>query len=232
MRYSHEHILLFCLGVLYCWRMKGCIFDFDGVICDSEKYHYLAWEQTAKVVGVSFTREEYVPFQSTGRKKVIAYLCEKAGLSVTDELFDRLSAVKSETFARLTDKVGADDLIKGVDTFIRKLHESGYVLAMASSASSAKRMLTKLGLSPYFAVLLDGNDVAEKKPDPTIFLTAAEKLGLTPAECTVFEDSPAGVLAAKTGGFSVVGMGTTLPTETDYPRFNDFTEAYPFFFKV
>lgn len=210
--------------------IKGCIFDFDGVICDSEKYHHLAWEQTARTLGVSFSREEYVPFQSTGRKKVIAYLSEKANVPFTEETFQTLSAVKSSSFARLTDNVGAEDLIKGVDTFIKRLSGDGVLLAMASSASSAKKMLTKLGLSPYFTVLLDGNDVPEKKPDPTIFLTAAKKLGLSPEDCTVFEDSAAGVQGAKAGGFSVVGIGETLPFETDYPRFHDFTDAYRFFF--
>lgn len=210
--------------------MKGCIFDFDGVICDSEKYHHLAWEQTAKKLGVSFTREEYVPFQSTGRKRVIDYLCKKANVPFTEDRFLRLSAVKSEVFARLTDNVGADDLIKGADVFIKTLYDRNVPLAMASSASSAKKKLRLLGLDRYFTVLLDGNDVAEKKPDPTIYLTAAAKLGLSPACVTVFEDSPAGVQGAKAGGFSVVGIGTTLPFEAGYPRFTDFTDAYPYFF--
>lgn len=209
---------------------KGCIFDFDGVICDSEKYHHLAWEEVAKLLRVPFSREEYVPFQSTGRRKVIAYLCEKAGVPFTEDRFSTLSAAKSDAFARLTQYVGADDLIKGVNTFIRTLYERNCLLAMASSASSAKRMLQNLRLSDYFTVLLDGNDVAEKKPDPTIFLTAAAKLGLSPDQVTVFEDSPAGVQAAKSGGFAVVGIGATLPWNTDYPRFTDFTGVDPFFF--
>lgn len=209
---------------------KGFIFDFDGVICDSEKFHHLAWQQTAATLGLSFSREEYVPFQSTGRRVVITYLLQKANIPFTEERFSALSAVKSAAFARLTEHVGANDLIKGADKFILRLYEEGYPLAVASSASSAKKMLSALGLSRYFAVQLDGTDALPKKPDPTVFLTAARLLGLSPKEITVFEDSAAGVLAAQNGGFSVVGIGDTL-SPSSFPICKDFTEVYSLFFR-
>lgn len=207
--------------------MKQCfIFDFDGVICDSEKYHYLAWKETAKKLSLDFSRKEYVPFQSRGRFAVIRYLCEKANVPFTDELFQSLSAVKSEAFARLTRAVGETDLIKGADVFIKNLYEKGYSLAIASSASTAKEMLHSLRLDPFFAAIVDGKDNLPKKPDPAVFTEAANRLNALPENCIVFEDSPAGVAAAKNGGFRVIGIGENL-SGTDVQVYPDFT--HPFF---
>ena len=204
--------------------IQGFIFDFDGVICDSEKYHFLAWKDTASALSLDFTREEYVPFQSRGRKAVVSYLCQKANIPFTDDVFNRLSAVKSASFARLTRSVGANDLIKGADTFIKYLWEKNYPLAVASSASTAKEMLSALSLDGYFKAVVDGKDDLPKKPDPAVFLKAASMLDLPPENCLVFEDSPAGVTAAKNGGFPVVGIGDALE-KTDFVILKNFLGA-------
>lgn len=201
------------------------LFDFDGVVCDSEKYHYLAWKETAKKLSLDFSREEYVPFQSTGRERVIRYLCQKANTPYTDDLFKTLSAVKSKAFARLTRSVGTEDLIKGAEDFIKALYEKGYLLAVASSASTAKEMLETLRLDNYFAAVVDGKDNLPKKPDPAVFLEAAKRLCASPETCVVFEDSPAGVLSAKNGDFPVIGIGETLK-DADVKSFPDFTHPY------
>lgn len=208
---------------------KGFIFDFDGVICDSEKFHHRAWQEVATTLGVEFGAEEYVPYQSTGREKVIAYLLKKAKKPYSEDVFQRLSAVKSAAFARLTRFVGATDLIKGAESFIKRLYLTGATLAVASSASTARLMLRTLSLDAYFAAVIDGSDGYEKKPNPAVFLAAAEKIGLSPSECVVFEDSPAGVEGAKRGGFEVIGIGKNL-SNAQLNVFDDFTGVEKFFF--
>lgn len=208
---------------------KGLIFDFDGVICDSEKFHHKAWQEVAAALGVEFGADEYVPYQSTGRKKVISYLAEKAGATYSEDLFQRLSAVKSEAFARLTRDVGPSDMIAGAERFIKRAYASGATLAVASSASTARQMLRTLSLDAYFAAVVDGSDGYEKKPSPAVFIAAAEKIGLKPSECVVFEDSPAGVTGAKNGGFEVVGIGKNL-ANADFPVFDDFIGVEKTFF--
>lgn len=186
---------------------KGYIFDFDGVICDTENFHYLAWKKVAEELNTSFSEEEYQPFRSTGRKTVISFLLSKAGVEYSEELYDRLCSLKSSCYADLTDSVGTKNLVEGADVFIKKLHSEGYSLAVASSGSFATVLLKKLNLFDYFQSVIDGTYPIPKKPDPTVFLTAAESLGLSVSDCIVFEDSPSGVEAAKRGGFAVVGVG-------------------------
>lgn len=209
--------------MIYCLKLimkKGYIFDFDGVICDTENFHYLAWKKVAEEINTSFSEEEYKPFRSTGRKTVISFLLSKAGIAYSDELYDRLCAVKSSCYARLTDSVGANNLIKGADVFIKKLYSEGYSLAVASSGSFATVLLKKLNLFDYFGSVIDGTYPIPKKPDPTVFLTASESLGLPVSDCVVFEDSQSGIEAAKRGGFTVVGVGGI---KGDY-SIKDFTE--------
>ena len=186
---------------------KGYIFDFDGVICDSEKFHYLAWKKVADSLNVEFTEEEYFPFRSTGRKKVIEYLLNKKGITFSESIFNTLCANKSKEYARLTNSVGKANLIKGVYEYITNLYGKGYSLAVASSGSYASVLLDKLNLTRFFKVVIDGTQPFPKKPDPTIFIKASEFLNLPIRDCVVFEDSVSGITAAKNGGFTVVGVG-------------------------
>ena len=186
---------------------KGYIFDFDGVICDSEKFHYLAWKKVADTLNVSFSETEYFPFRSTGRLKVIEYLLSKKGIRFTEEIYATLCAEKSSEYARLTRSVGKSDLIKGVEEYILNLYDKGYLLAVASSGSFASVLLDKLNLTRFFKVIIDGTTPLPKKPDPTIFINASEKLGVDISDCVVFEDSVSGVQGAKKGGFTVVCVG-------------------------
>jgi HAD superfamily hydrolase (TIGR01509 family) len=187
--------------------MTGCIFDFDGVICDTEKYHFAAWREIALELGVGFSYEEYLPFQSRGRAVVISYLCAKAGKPLTENLLEVFSKEKGMKFAELSKSVGKNDLIAGADVFIELLYKNCVPLAVASSSSSAGVLLSRLGLAEYFSAIVDGRENLPKKPDPAVFLRAAELLGIPCGQCLVFEDSPSGIAAAETGGFRVVGVG-------------------------
>jgi len=202
---------------------KGFLFDFDGVVCDSEKFHHLAWQNVAGLLGVPFSREDYVPFQSTGRRVVITELCRRARLPFTEEIFTRLSEKKSMFFAEAIRGVGKKDLIPGVEDYLLFLTRHEKRLAVASSASTAEEMLDRLGLSPFFSVVVDGKRGLPKKPDPAVFDAARLGLGLTVDDCIVFEDSPAGVQAGLNGGFAVCGIGENVQG-FDIPVFSDFCE--------
>ena len=202
-------------------QKTGFLFDFDGVICDSEKFHHRAWQQVAGLLGVEFTKEDYVPFQSTGRRVVITELCRRAHRTLTEDLFAQLSEKKSLCFAAAIRDVGKKDLIPGAEDFIKLLFDRNKRLAVASSASTAKEMLDTLDLSRYFSAVVDGKNGLAKKPDPAVFLAACARLSLSPADCVVFEDSPAGVQAGLAGGFSVVGIGENV-RKFNIPIFADF----------
>ena len=208
---------------------KGFLFDFDGVLCNSEKYHYLAWREVALSVGVSFTPEDYLPFQSTGRRNVIRELCLRAGLPFEEDRFQNMSALKSAAFARAIERVDKRDLVAGVEKFLVRLRQENVRLAIASGARTAKEMAITLQISDYFDVIVDGAEGLPPKPDPAVFLTACHKLGLTPEDCYVFEDSKAGIQAGLAGGFSIIGIGP-VARETGVPSYDDFLGVYQAFF--
>ena len=203
---------------------KGFIFDFDGVICDTEKYHYLAWKTVAENAGVTFTREEYSLFQSRGRKPVIEYIAEKSGKVYTEELYSKMSEEKSALFSSLTEGLSEKNLINGIKEFLIKIREKGGKTSVASSSENAGKNISVLNLGKYFDAVADGTEVAKKKPDPEVFLVAAKKLNLSPAECVVFEDSVSGVEGALKGGFSVIGVGEFLFRD-DIPVIKDFSDT-------
>ena len=207
------------------------LFDFDGVILDSEKFHYEAWKHVAGLVSVDFSFSEYVPFQSRGRKAVISYLLEKAKISFDEKIFNELSAEKSAFFARSTRYVGAENLIPGVADFIKKLKSLNFSLGLCSSAVTANDMLLKLGLARYFDVVFDGKKDLPKKPDPAVFLAASSFFGESPKNCVVFEDSVSGVTSALNGGFNVIGIGENLSFfEGEFPIFKDFIGVNDYIF--
>ena len=188
-------------------RFDAVIFDFDGVIMDTEKYHYLAWQTACKAVGTDLSDEEYYPLRSTGGEYISNVVAEKRGAPFTPEEKAFFFDTKHKTFARLTENLSEDDLIRGVIPFLDLLSHHGIRIAVASSAAATSSLLEKYNLKHYFSVILDGNTAVKKKPAPDIFLTAAEKLHVKPERCLVFEDSIVGVKAALAAGMQVIVVG-------------------------
>lgn len=189
-------------------EIKACIFDFDGTIIDSEKYHYEAWNNVARSIGADFTYEEYLPFKSAGRKVVIPYLLNKVGLLCTDELYDECYRLREEEIAKTLKKLNHDDLIKGVVDFIKLLKENGILVAVASSSASATVTAKRFDIYDLFDAFVDGNALLAAKPKPDIFLYVARLLGVKPENCVVFEDSINGLKGGKNAKMKVVGIGT------------------------
>ena len=196
-------------------KAKACIFDFDGVIMDSEKYHHVGWERIAADIGVPFTYEEYAPMKSAGRQVVIPYLFQKAGKALTPQLFEYYYTMRAQEVEIAMQQLSADDIIPGVVDFLRLLKQNGIPCAVASASATAKSNAQKFGLYDLFDVFLDGNDGLPHKPAPDLFLQTARLLNTPPTDCVVFEDSLNGLTAAKNAEMRLIGVKTHFTTLPD-----------------
>ena len=197
------------------------VFDFDGVIMDTEKYHYLAWKGVLEPYGISLTEADYDPLRSTGSSAIADVLLEKYAVSLSgaekSALIEKKRALFSEMIAGLSEK----DLIPGVIDYLDYLKSNYMKMAVASSSVTAIDQLKRFDLLRYFDFAIDGTNDLKKKPAPDVFLKAAEQLRSRSEETLVFEDSFAGAKAALAGGFDLIKIG--LPYE-DAPAIADFTE--------
>ncbi|MCR5041329.1 MAG: HAD-IA family hydrolase [Clostridia bacterium] len=189
------------------FSQKAFLFDFDGVIVDTEKYHYKAWNDACAAFGTRIPEEEYPYLKSTGAPNFFAYFEKKLSRSLTPEEKTALLSAKDASFSEYNSTITARDVLPGVIELIEKAGQRGIVCALASASRTAKERVEALGLEGLFDTITDGAEVARKKPAPDIFLTAAEKCGAAPADCVVFEDSPAGIAAAKNAGIPAVAVG-------------------------
>ena len=151
------------------------IFDFDGVVCDTEKLHFIAWNKGFATLGFALTEEEYLPLKSTGRNHIVATAAKKLGREILPFEAENINRIKDATFKELSKNIDKSLLIPGVEDFLIKLKNKGAEIAVASSASTTTELVKKLGLGKYFEVIVDGNMKLPKKPAPDIFLTAAKK---------------------------------------------------------
>ena len=188
--------------------MKGAIFDLDGVLVDTAKYHYQAWKRLANSVGVEFSLDDNEHLKGVSRAESLEIILKKGNIAKSAEEKQALMDVKNEWYLELAAEMNADEALPGAIPFLESCKSKGIKIALGSSSKNAPMILERLGITHLFDAIVDGNVVSKSKPDPTVFLTAAEKLGLTPSECIVFEDAISGVQAAKTGGFYCVGIGT------------------------
>jgi len=188
--------------------IKGFLFDLDGVIVDTAVFHFQAWRQLAQKLGGDFTHEQNEELKGVSRVDSLKKIIEWTGAEVSDAEFQELMEVKNDWYLELVQSLGPKDALPGALEFIQTAHEQGIKIALGSASKNAPMILEKLGLTPLFSAIIDGNNVVNGKPHPEVFLKGAESLGLAPEECIVFEDSIAGVQAAKSGGMPCVGIGS------------------------
>ena len=188
-------------------KLKAFIFDFDGVVVDTEKYHYLSWCQAAAHVGYDLGWEEYLPLKSTGNTEITQYLCDHSGKDVSEELFQIMRQTKLTSFDELVKDLSEKDVLPGIRDFLTWLNEQGVKTAVASSSNTSSGLANRFDLTKHFGVVIDGNRKLPRKPAPDTFLLAAKMLGVEPQDCIVFEDSLAGIGAAVNAGMPVVAVG-------------------------
>jgi len=184
--------------------IRTVIFDMDGVLVDTEPLHHDAFFRHFAELGIVLSAEEYATFLGSSTRNVYQHLKRQFGLAAEVEaLIDR----KREHFAKSFDESAGLDLLPGARELILDLHRAGVPLQLASSAANVTihRVFTRFGLYPYFDHLVSGEDFPQSKPDPAIFLRAAELAGIPPRECLVIEDSANGVTAAKAAGMFCIG---------------------------
>ena len=179
--------------------IKGVIFDLDGVLCSTDECHYLAWKELADSLGIPFDETINRRLRGVSRMESLDIILQAAGRAFSSREKQALAARKNERYRRLLMKLTPADLPGGVRATLDELRRRGLRLAVGSSSKNTPLILQRLGLEDWFDAVADGNDITRSKPDPEVFLLAAERLRLPPGECMVVEDADAGIEAALAG---------------------------------
>ncbi len=193
--------------------IRGFLFDLDGVLVDTAQYHFLAWQRMAAELGIHFGEAENEQLKGISRAESLNRILAWGGKTLTDAEKQHWMTLKNDGYLELVRGMPADDYLPGAHEFLRASRAAGIKVALGSASKNAPLILERLGWIPLFDALVDGNVVTASKPDPEVFLEGARRLGLKPEECVVFEDSEAGVEAARRGGMKVVGIGHGLDAD-------------------
>lgn len=188
-------------------RYKAVIFDLDGVICHTDKYHYMAWRQVADELGIYFDEEINNRLRGVSRMESFEIILERYEGRMSGEEKLRYTEKKNEIYKELLKNMGPADLAGEVKETLDALRGMGLKLAIGSSSKNAGFILKQLGLGDYFDAVSDGNNIIHSKPDPEVFVKAAEFLGESLGDCLVVEDAKAGLEAALAGGMECAGIG-------------------------
>ena len=187
--------------------MKGIIFDLDGVLIHTDEFHYRAWKTIADKIGAPFDRERNNLLRGVSRMESLEIILEKVSKKYTAEEKKALAEEKNGIYRELLKTLTRADVAEEVRLTLAELKAKGWKLAIGSSSKNARFILGQVELINEFDAISDGNNIANSKPDPEVFLKAAEYLGLEPADCYVVEDAGAGIAASNAGGFASIGMG-------------------------
>lgn len=191
--------------------IRAVIFDLDGVLVTTDELHYLAWKELADELGITtFTKEDNIRQRGVSRMASLEIVLEKTPQKYTDEQKLELADKKNSIYVKSLENLSPDDLLAGVKDFIAFLKNKGVKTAIGSASKNTPMILSKTGIADDFDAISCGLDTTKSKPDPEVFLIAAQKLGLNPTECVVIEDSDAGIQAAKAGGMYAVAVGAAM----------------------
>jgi beta-phosphoglucomutase len=188
-------------------KIKACIFDLDGVVVDTAKYHYVAWKEIARELRFDFTEHDNERLKGVSRMRSLDILLEIGNLHLDSATKQLLADKKNNIYVGYIEKMTHDEILPGVLSFLSELDNAGIPAAIGSASKNTPLILERIGLSGYFKSVIDGNKTSKAKPDPEVFLMAASELGFKPENCVVFEDAEAGIEAALAGGMHTVGVG-------------------------
>ena len=196
---------------------KGIIFDLDGVICHTDKYHYQAWKKLADRLGIYFDETINNRLRGVSRMESLNIILERADKTYTEQEKEAFATEKNEVYKELLKQMTPEELSPEVKDTLEELRNRGILLSIGSSSKNAGFILNRLGLGDFFDAVSDGNNISHSKPDPEVFLKAAEFLKLPASECLVVEDAEAGLLAAKNGGMDSAAIGDAV--KSDLPQY-------------
>jgi beta-phosphoglucomutase len=188
--------------------IQAAIFDLDGVIVDTAHYHFIAWQRLAKELGVTFTEKENERLKGVSRMQSLDIILELGHLTLPESKKIELADKKNAWFVDYIKAIKPDEIFPGVREMLKKIKAQGIKVGLASSSKNADTVITLLQIKDAFDTIVDGTMITHTKPDPEIFLLAAKRLGIAPANCLVFEDAEAGVEAALAAGMQCVGVGS------------------------
>ncbi len=188
-------------------KIHAIIFDLDGVICFTDKYHYQAWKELADKEGIYFDEKINDRLRGVSRMQSLNIILEKGSREYTEEEKENMAAMKNDTYVKLLENMSPKDLTEEVRNTLNELRHRGYKLAIGSSSKNTKKILNQIGLNGFFDAVSDGTNITKSKPDPEVFLKAADMVGEKAENCLVVEDAVAGIDAACAGGFVSAGIG-------------------------
>lgn len=188
-------------------KIEACLFDLDGVIVDTAKYHFLAWKQLADELGIDFTLENNELLKGVSRMQSLDIILDLGKKTLTEDQKINYANKKNEVYLEYIHKMKDDEILPGVRSFIEELKTQGIRVALGSASKNAPLILQQLKIETLFDAVIDGNQVSNAKPNPEVFLKGADALSVEAPGCVVFEDAIAGVEAAKNAGMLCVGIG-------------------------
>ena len=188
-------------------KIKACLFDLDGVVVDTARYHYKAWKKIADDLGFDFTAHDNERLKGVSRMESLDILLELGNIKADLHTKEALATRKNSLYVSYISTMTPDEILPGVISFLDELRNAGFLVALGSASKNALSILDKIGIAQKFDAVIDGNKVSKAKPDPEVFLKGASELGIKPRECLVFEDAQAGIDAARNGGMHIIGIG-------------------------
>jgi len=188
-------------------KIKACLFDLDGVVVDTARYHYIAWNKIAEELGFHFSEQDNERLKGVSRMESLDILLDLGGINIDSAQKTELAEKKNNLYVSYITQMTPDEILPGVIRFLDELHKNNLLIALGSASKNAMFILDKIGLAQKFDAVIDGTKVFRAKPDPEVFLKGASELGVSPVNCLVFEDAQAGIDAARNGGMSVIGIG-------------------------
>ena len=204
---------------------KKCfIFDLDGVIVDTAKYHFLAWKNLANSIGIDFSHAQNEQLKGVSRQRSLEKILAWGNQTLSDTDFQDLMGKKNSEYLKYIATMDRSELLPEVERTINFLIEMNQYVTLGSASKNARPILEKTNLIEAFDAIVDGNDVSEAKPNPEVFLKAVQLTNTQPNHCIVFEDSVAGIQAANAAGMISIGIGNESVLNEAVYNFTDFTE--------
>jgi beta-phosphoglucomutase len=186
---------------------RACIFDLDGVIVDTAKYHFMAWKRLTDELGIVFTESDNESLKGVSRMASLEIILELGGMKFSAVGKEGMATLKNKWYVEYISRMTPGEILPGTVEFITALRKNNIKVALGSASRNTPLILERTGISDLFDAVADGNSVHKAKPDPEVFLKAAELVGVKPSECVVFEDALAGIEAAINAGMICIGIG-------------------------
>lgn len=206
-------------------KFKAIIFDLDGVICFTDEFHYRAWKKLADRLGLPFDRVKNNRLRGVSRMDSLEIVLEDyAGPKLSDEEKQAMAKEKNDLYRESLAEMSPADLSDEVKTTLDNLRAKGLILAIGSSSKNTPFILKQIGLETYFDAISDGNNITRSKPDPEVFLKAAEFAGVDPKDCLVVEDAVSGAEAGHAAGMKVACLGDASKNKAGDWNLSSFSE--------